>query len=304
ALLVPTNRTLTILRELQGDSVTLETMTNNVRIKGERADYKLGLENPDLFPTIQDFREENYHTLDAGTLRQLIRRTIFAVDTERTRYALGGVLVELGAEKATLAATDTRRLSIAVGKCAVHGTPHAEGSPPVVPARAMLLIERSLAEDTSQVQLAIRANDMLMRGGLATIYSRLVEGRFPKYQDVVPRNCKTSLELQVESFLAVVRQAQIVTNEDSRGVDFEFAPGLLTLTSQAPDIGESKVDLPISYDGPAITVSLDPKFVSDFLRTLDQASTIRVELTDSESAVVLKTEDGSIYIVMPLSRDR
>jgi len=304
ALLLPTSRTLTILRELQGQQVTLETLANNVRIKGERADYKLGLENPDLFPTIADFKEENYHVIDAGTLRQLIRRTIFAVDTESTRYALGGVQIELGTDKVTMAATDTRRLSVAQGKCAVHGTPTQSSPAPVVPSKALAVIDRSLGDDTAQVHVAVRANDMLLRGGLATIYTRLVEGRFPAYQDVIPTECAVSLDLPVEGFLAVVRQSQIVTNEESRGVDFEFRDGLMTLISQAPDIGESRVDLPISYDAQPLTISLDPKFVSEFLRVLDTSKTVHVELTDGESAVVLKTDDGSVYIVMPLSRDR
>ena len=78
----------------------------------------------------------------------------------------------------------------------------------------------------------------------------------------------------------------------------------MTLVSQAPDIGESRVDLPISYDAQPLTVSLDPKFVSEFLRVLDTSKTVHVELTDGESAVVLKTDDGAVYIVMPLSRDR
>ncbi|RPI84172.1 MAG: DNA polymerase III subunit beta, partial [Planctomycetaceae bacterium] len=134
--------------------------------------------------------------------------------------------------------------------------------------------------------------------------SRLVAGRIPRYQDVVLREHKFSLNLQAGSFLAVVSKAQIVTNEESRGVDFCFSPGVLTLASLAPDIGESKVELPISYEGDALTISLDPRFVSEFLRVLDPAANVRVELTDGESAVVFKTDDGSIYIVMPLSRDR
>lgn len=302
-VLLPTLRTLNILRELQGDQVTIETLEHNVRIRTDRADYKLGLENPDLFPAVAHFQEENYHVIDARVFRQLIRRTVFAVDTESTRYALGGVLIDLQPGKAVLAATDTRRLSVAEGQCAVQGEPPATQMP-VVPSKAMNLIEKILADDTSQAHLAIRANDMILRGGSATIYSRLVEGRFPRYQDVIPTSHTARIEIPVEAFLAVVRQAQIVTNEESRGVDFVFAPGVLTLISQASEIGESKVDLPIAYDGLPITITLDPLFVSEFLRSLDSGAMVSVELTDSESAMVLKTTDGAVYLVMPLSRER
>ena len=302
-VLLPTLRTLNILRELDGDSVTIETLEHNVRIRTDRADYKLGLQNADLFPAVATFQEENYHVIDAAVFRQLIRRTVFAVDTESTRYALGGVLVDLQPGKAVLAATDTRRLSVAEGQCTVHGEPPAPHMP-VVPSKAMSLIEKILADDTSQAHLAIRANDMILRGGSATVYSRLVEGRFPRYQDVIPSTCSAKIEIPAEAFLSVVRQAQIVTSEDSRGVDFVFAPGVLTLISQASEIGESKVDLPIAYEGLPITITLDPVFVAEFLRSLDSATIVTVELVDSESAMVLKTADGAVYLVMPLSRDR
>jgi DNA polymerase-3 subunit beta len=101
-----------------------------------------------------------------------------------------------------------------------------------------------------------------------------------------------------------VRQAQIVTSEESRGVDFEFASGLMTLSSRAAEIGESKVELPISYDGAPLVITFDPRYVAEFLRVLELEQPIRLELTDSESAAVFRTDDGYIYIVMPLSRDR
>src|SRR5205807_2143267 len=125
-----------------------------------------------------------------------------------------------------------------------------------------------------------------------------------KYQDVIPTNSGTSIELVVGPFYAAVRQAQIVTSEESRGVDFEFAPGLMTLSSRAAEIGESKVELPIGYDGAPLVITFDPRYVADFLRVLESEQPVRLELTDSESAAVFRTEDGYTYIVMPLSRDR
>jgi len=301
--LLPTGRLSSILRELQDETFTLEIEDRNILLRTNSAKFRLTSEDPAEFPPVPAFTEWDFFRIPAAVFRTMIRRTSFATDTESTRYALGGVLVDLQPGKAVLAATDTRRLSVAEGQCTVHGEPPAPHMP-VVPSKAMSLIEKILADDTSQAHLAIRANDMILRGGSATVYSRLVEGRFPRYQDVIPSTCSAKVEIPAEAFLSVVRQAQIVTSEDSRGVDFVFAPGVLTLISQASEIGESKVDLPIAYDGLPITITLDPVFVAEFLRSLDSATIVTVELVDSESAMVLKTADGAVYLVMPLSRDR
>ena len=302
-VLLPTNRVLSILREMQGDAVYLETTDSGTVIRGERAQYKLGAENPAEFPIVAEFDEQNAVTIAAGVLKQMIQRTVFATDTESTRYALGGVLVEIKGESIVMAATDTRRLAVMRG-CVASGKVVSENAVPVVPSKALSLIEKALTDADTQVSVAIRNNDVLVKTALATIYSRLVEGRFPKYQDVIPAQCTSSVELIVGPFYAAVRQAQIVTSEESRGVDFEIAPGLMTMTSRAAEIGESKVELPISYDGAPLVITFDPRYVADFLRVLEPEQPIRLELTDSESAAVFRTEDGYTYVVMPLSRDR
>lgn len=303
-VLLPTNRVLAILREMQGDTVHIETTEAGTVIRGERAHYKLGAGNPAEFPHVAEFDEQNAVTVAAGVLKQMIRRTVFATDTESTRYALGGVLVEIKGDLITLAATDTRRLAVMRGPCSAAGGAVAENAIPVVPSKALALIERTLMDEKESVSLAIRSNDVLVKTSTATIYSRLVEGRFPRYQDVIPARSTTSVELVVGPFYSAVRQAQIVTSEESRGVDFELSAGLMTLASRAAEIGESKVELPISYEGAPLVITFDPKYVAEFLRVLEPEQPIRLELTDSESAAVFRTEDGYIYIVMPLSRDR
>ena len=304
-VLLPANRVLSILREMQGETVHIETTESATVIRGERANYKLGAENPAEFPNVAEFDEQNSVNIVAGVLKQMIRRTVFATDTESTRYALGGVLVEIKGETITMAATDTRRLAVVRGTCAASGNATGPDNViPVVPSKALALIEKTLVDEKESVSVAIRNNDVLVKTALATIYSRLVEGRFPRYQDVIPAHSTTTVELVVGPFYSAVRQAQIVTSEESRGVDFEIASGMMTLASRAAEIGESKVEMPISYDGAGVVITFDPRYVAEFLRVLEIEQPIRLELTDSESAAVFRTDDGYTYVVMPLSRDR
>ncbi len=266
--------------ELQDSEVTIEVEDRQLRIRSGQSEFKLSVEDPAEFPDVAAFREKDYHIVTGPVLKQGLQRTIFATDTESTRYALGGVLMELRKDSLTLAATDSRRLAVFSGSASALGSVSEEIVSPVVPAKAMQLIERSIPGGDSEVHIALHANDILVRSGNSTIYARLVEGRFPRYQDVIPTDYSRTISFVVGPFLSAVRQAMIVTNEESKGVDFEFDSGTLTLKSTASDIGTSQVQLPISMDGEAVTITFDPKFVADFLKVLDPASQVTLKVVD------------------------
>lgn len=302
-ILLPTQRVQAILREITEDVVSLEAEDGTVWVRAGSSQFRLSTEDPAEFPEVEGFADENYHTVPGKTLKQLIHRTIFATDVESTRYALGGVQLELTRDRITLAATDSRRLAVIQSTCSAHGSVSEEQQKPVVPSKAMALIERSVADDEQDVWIAVRNNDVLVKSGQSTIYSRLVEGRFPKYQDVIPTDYQAKVDLVVGPFHSAVRQGMIVTDEESRGVDFSFGNGTLRLSSQAPDVGASTIEIPIGYDGDEIVVTFDPRFVADFLKVLDPASQVTLNLIDGSSAAVFTAEENYTYVVMPLARE-
>ena len=302
-VLLPTQRIAAILREVQDDVVGIEVSDEALWFRSGHSEFKLSVPDPSEFPDVPGFSDESFHAVPGKVLKQGIQRTLFAADVESTRYALGGVLLELRREQVTLAATDSRRLAVYRAACASQGSAADEVGQPVIPSKAMSLIERSLQDDDQEVQIAIHPNDAVVRCGPATIYCRLVQGRFPRYQDVMPTQFNMRIDLVSGPFHSVVRQAMIVTNEESRGVDFKFEAGTLTLTSQAADVGSSRVEMPIAYDGESVTVTFDPKFVADFLRVLDPSAQVVLNLIDGNSAAVFKAEDNYSYVVMPLARE-
>ncbi len=302
--ILPLSRFGSILRETSDANLHLESDGQGTLVRGERSEFKLPAENPQDFPSVAEFTENAYHELPARLLRELIRRTIFATDNESSRYALGGVLLEMAADKITAVGTDGRRLAkMEVPASSVGG--HQSGdSMTIVPTKAMQLIERALTDGDAEIQLAARANEVLVRSPRATIYSRLVEGRFPKWRDVFPHRTNVArVELTVGPLHSAVRQAAIVTSEESRGVDFNFENGSLVLSGRAAELGQSRVELPIAYDGPPLSITLDPRYVSDFLKVLDPEKIVAIELKDAESAAVCTTDDGYGYVIMPLARD-
>jgi DNA polymerase-3 subunit beta len=114
----------------------------------------------------------------------------------------------------------------------------------------------------------------------------------------------TPIELAAGPTHSAVRQAQIVTSEESRGVDFTFGDGTLVLSGKAAEVGQSRVELPIGYAGGELAITLDPRFVVDFLKVLDADKTFTIELKDGDSAAMCTTDDGYAYVIMPLARDR
>ncbi|NNJ26831.1 DNA polymerase III subunit beta [Alienimonas chondri] len=321
--LLPAQRVQQILRELNDDTVHLELgpapgakggeepdENDAVWIRAGHSEFRLSPEDPAEFPPVADFEQDDFHTLSEGVLKGAIRRTLFATDTESTRYALGGVLVEVGGsegggETVTFAATDSRRLAVVEAAASATGTPGAGPSDgPVIPAKALGILDRVLGDADGEVFVTLRDNDVLCKAGDVVVSARLVEGRFPRYRQVIPAESKHTVEMVAGPFYSAVRQAQIVTSDETRGVDFTFEDGNLRLNSRAADVGASQIELPVPYHGDAFTITFDPRFVADFLKVLEPEATFTVGLNDPDSAAVLRTGGDYTYVIMPLSRDR
>ena len=305
SVILPIAQVASILRTSKDTELAIETDGERLVLQGERSEFTLPTEDVSLFPEVPDFAAQSYYVIAASDLKKLIRRTIFATDIESTRYALGGVLVELTAESIAMVGTDGRRLARMSALASAENNPPVQVGSPVIPVKALKLIERNLADDDPPVHLAIQSGaSVLLRSENAVIYSRLVEGRFPRYQDVFPANVEVKIPLQSGSLRSAVEQASIVTSEESRGVDFQFGLGTLRLTSRSADFGSSHVELSIAYDGKTVEITFDPRYLIDALKTLDDATAITAELIDSKNAAVFKTDDQYTYVVMPLTRER
>jgi len=303
--ILPVARFGAILRENSDEKLVLEADSQGTVVRGERSEFKLPAENPDEFPSVATFEEENFYELPARLFKEMIRRTLFATDTESSRYALGGVLLELEEEKIIAVGTDGRRLAKMEGPTHRVGTHQATDSMTIVPVKAMQLMERALSDADAEIQLAARTSDVLVKSPRTTIYARLVEGRFPKWRDVLPhRQDSQRIELTVGPVYSALRQAAIVSSEESRGIDFTFSDGTLVMAGSTADVGQSRVELPISYDGPKIVLTLDHRFLADFLKVLEPEKNFTLDIKDGESATLCTTDDGYDYVVMPLSRDR
>lgn len=301
--LLPIDRFGSILRESSDEKLEMEDDGKRILVRGAQSRFQLPSEDPMQFPAVDPFQEENCFELPAAFLREMIHRTVFATEQENSRYALGGVLIEVDGAELNGVATDGRRLARQVGKVKPIGQPDSADRTTIIPTRAMQLIDRATAENNEEIRIAAKDNKVLIRSQRTTIHASLTEGRFPNWRAVFPRKDDlTRIEIPVGPFHAAVRQAAIVTSNERRGVDFTFGDGKASLSAHGAELGESHIELPIAYEGEEITVKLDPRYVNDFLRVLTPEQTFAVEVRDSRTAAVFSTDDGYSYVVMPLER--
>jgi DNA polymerase-3 subunit beta len=302
--ILPAARTLAILRESTDEELSLEGNTDRCVIRGQYNEFEMPSEDPANFPDVPAFAEEKYHELTAGQLREMIRRTIFAVAAEHPRYAMTGILWELEENRVRLVATDSRRLAVVQGAAAAKGGQDTKGQTPVVPTKAMSLLERNLHDADEIVRVSLRPNDVLFKTERAVIYSRLVEGRYPPYREVFPKKQSAKIALTAGPFHAAVRQAAIMTDDENKKVVFHFGKKKLTLQASGSESGRSKVELPLDYDGSPLEIKFDPRYLTDMLRVLEPDTALTLELLDASSPAVLRSGADYSYVFMPMSDER
>lgn len=299
--IIPAARMIAILRESTDDELKIDANNERCIVRGQGNEFEMASEDPANFPDVPAFTGDKYHELPAGMLREMIRRTIFAAATENPRYAVTGILWELEKNQARLVATDGRRLAVIEAASSSHGGQDTKGQTPVVPTKAMGLLERILQDPEELVRVCIKPNEVLFKTERSTIYSRLVEGRYPAYREVYPKKTAAKVPLTVGPFHTAVRQSAIMTDEESKRVMFHFDKKKLTMQARGAETGSSKVEMPIEFEGKAVDINFDPRFLTDMLRVLEPDTSLSLELTDSTSPAMFKIGDTYTYIVMPLS---
>ena len=302
--LIPSSKLSEIVNNSPDDTLTLDTNQDTTTIKGSDAHYKVFGYNAEEFPPVSAFDGAADFSLTAGSLRQLLDRTRFAAAREMTRYAINGVLFEKKGKKLSLVATDGHRLAQTKDDTISEG--NGKDVSAVVPIKAINLIERLLTDPEQNVALQFKENKLFVQissetGGVtATMSTSLVEGTFPPYGDVIPKDSDKKVTLNRERFLSAVRRAALLTNEESKGVRLAFASGTLSISSRAPEMGEAKIDLPVEYTGEAIEIGFNPTYLLDALKVADQ-ETVTFEMKTPNKPGLLKSGPGFLYVVMPVN---
>jgi DNA polymerase III subunit beta len=300
--LIPADKFNQIVRESVDPTITFTREEDTAHIRGQDSHFKVFGYRPADFPPIPHFSGEADFEVSAADLHKLISQTIFATARENTRYAINGVLLEREGNKLNVVATDGRRLALAKGLCKPgKADGEARRHHAIVPTKALSMLLKLFDDPEQVVKVRVADNQIMFASDDAFLSSNLVEGAFPPYRDVIPRDGDKRATLATDTFASAIRRAAVLTNEESKGVRLSFAKEGLTLSSRAPEMGEAEVnaDLP-RYEGEAIDIGFNPFFVLDALKVV-QSGEVTLEMKAPNKPGVLLTGDDFLYVIMPVN---
>lgn len=293
-----------IFSETNDEEILLELEGTKLTVKGAHFRYQLDTtDETDKFPSIASFEASTYFKIPVNSFNRMVRRTVFATETNNSHYELRGVKFVFGEDRTMAIATDGRRL--AYQECSSESfTDDENGSvgekQAIFPTRTLNLIERadSVAED---VLVAIRDADAQIKFGNIVVSSTLMTGRFPDWNAIIPdKSAKKRVDFIANELARAIRQAEIVATENKPGVWFKFEKGKVNITAAGEATGESSVELPIAYDGEAAELRLDSHFLTGFFREAPQEDTIAFYFMQ-DYRTLFETTDGYRYVVMQLA---
>jgi len=292
---IPAKRFSDIIKELPDDSVSINTKKNNlIIIETKSCQFKImGLPYED-FPKLPEFKEGGVIKLEQATLKEMLTLTSFAVSLDETRYILNGILFKINQNSLTFVATDGKRLAVIERKLKQNTEKDLQI---IVPLKTIQELNRNLQEE-GELSMLLGNNQVLFDLGSAVIISRLIEGEFPDYRQVIPPASENKINVGREQFLLAVRRAALLSTPDYQAVKLEVFKNKLVVSKSTPDIGESREEVTIEYQGKEIAVGFNPNYLIDVLKNLKEEK-IEFELTDTEKPGVIRI-DGYVYIVLPM----
>lgn len=301
SITIPAKRLSDIIRELPEGEISVTVKKNNVvYIKLGTCEFKLMGVARDEFPKLPEFKDREVMELEQVILKEMLQLTSFAISHEETRYVLNGLLFDLKkhAHKENfvlkLVATDGRRLALAEKAIDIKSTKEVKV---IVPQKAIHELQRNLKED-GKVAIVIASNQIMFELDNVAIVSRLIEGEFPDYVRVVPAPHDNKIKIDRQQFLQAIRRASLLSTPDSLAIRLEVAHNKILITKITQDIGESREEVPIEYSGKDIVIGFNPSYLMDVLRNLSGVF-VELELTESEKAGVIRTEDY-VYLIQPM----
>ena len=299
---IPVRLFSNIIRELPEKELTIQTKENNIIIECEKSVFKVFGLPPNEFPSPPKPDEIISTSINSNILKDIIRKTRFAVSVDETRHALTGVNLNLKDNRVKMVATDGHRLAF-IGEQVP--TPPKEELSVIIPTKVLNEIIRVFPEEGEKVKLSVGKNYILFSLENISIMSRLVEGTFPNYEQVIPKEPKISIQANTKALLESTRRISLLTDEKSNLIKVKAEKGKLLITGSTPSAGEGKEEIECALTGDEIEIGFNVKYLLDILRAMDTEEVV-IRLTNPSSPVLLQPfskdpkEDNYFCVVMPL----
>jgi DNA polymerase-3 subunit beta len=302
AITVPAKKLADIVRLLpDNNKVTFEVLDNSfIRITSGKIEYKLAGAAKEEFPELPSSPDADEIQIPAGILKKMIGRTIFAITAEETRYALNGAQLAFSSDYIRMVTTDAHRLAYV--EYPFEGPEEAKEI--LVPRKTVSELKTLIDERLDTVFFSSSENHLFFRIGKRVLHSRTLDGQFPNYEKVLPKDNDKMMVINREQFAAAISRVALLSHEASKAIKLTLNPGTMRISSSHPEIGEAKEDLDLQYNGPEdLSVGFNSKYMNDFINTVSCEEVI-LEIKDEATAGLMKPaekEEGSYkYVIMPM----
>jgi len=296
ATTLPARRLLSIVRELPASEITVEVDSKNVAsIRSGPSFFKiLGLPEEE-FPPLPKFENAKTFTLRQKDLKDALKKTAYAISTDETRYVLNGILFSFRDNKLTLVATDGRRLALVDIELEF---PRSHEGDVIIPSKAVGEMARLLTDD-GDIKISIGENQAAFEVNGTLLVSKLIEGNYPNYRQVIPGETKERVTLERVLFHDAVHRVALLASEKSNSVKLVFTKNNLEIAANTPDVGEARESLAIAYKGRDMAIAFNPEFLMAPLKNLT-VDEVYLDLIDEMSPGVVKIQGPFLYVIMPM----
>jgi DNA polymerase III subunit beta len=296
---VGARKLIDILRTMPSDqTVSLESSASKLVLKGGKSRFTLQTLPAEDFPLVQEAANFGpVFSVPQKTLKELLAQVSFAMAVHDIRYYLNGILFVAEGKTLSLVATDGHRLAFSSAQLDVE-VPKQEV---ILPRKTVLEMQRLLSDSEGQIEMQFAGNQAKFSFGGMEFVTKLVEGKFPDYNRVIPKNHKNIITLGRAALLATLQRTAILTSEKFKGVRLNIEPGTLRVASNNAEQEEAVDELDIDYAGDAIEIGFNVTYLIDALGNMPQEM-VRLELSDSNSSALFTIPDNATfkYVVMPM----
>ena len=296
---VPARKLLDICRGLP-DSADITFLLEGERLilRSGRSRFSLSTLPANEFPNIEDWESLLEFDISQLELKRLIESTLFSMASQDVRYYLNGMFFEASGRTLRTVATDGHRLATCCREVVEQELPEQQL---ILPRKGVLELVRLLENDDKPIRLQMGRNNLRAVSEGFVFTSKLVDGRFPDYRRVMPRNTDKTVLADREGLRQAFARAAILSNDKLRGVRLNLQPDLLRITANNPEQEEAEELLDVAYTGPELEIGFNVSYVLDVLNTL-KCEQIKISLTDAGSSALLEdaASDAALYVVMPM----
>lgn len=296
ATTLPAKKLVSVVRELPTSEIEVSVDNkNHASIRSGPSFFKIiGLGEAE-FPPLPNFQDAKQFRIPQAILRDGLRKTSYAISTDETRYVLNGIFASFRDGKLTLVATDGRRLAMVDSDLEF---PASHETDVIIPTKAVQELQRLLG-DAGEMTVSLTANQISFAIGDTLLVSKLIDGNYPNYRQVIPGDAIERVVISREALLETTRRVSLLSSDKSNSIKLVFNENQIEITANTPDVGEAQETLDVIYQGKQMQIAFNPEFLQAPLRALE-TDDVYLDLIDEMSPGVLRIEGTFLYVLMPM----